>query len=659
MQLVEYVNSLFEQGLSGEEVIAKTQEWKKKNNYGASEQPSVLKEDLKPKEEVKIDDVAGKKDATVTSTSDASKAIEKITGQSKFGTGPSALPDPKQSFDLVGRTAEQVSGITPIFKGVDLNPGETKTANNYEYKYEISEDKQPVFYTKPEGQEDWINVTANKAKNPGAELGVAEELGFNVGDFDREKALSQRRDREDFNIGDYLNIDKNKDEVVIFDASNIKGLTKDGEMLTAEELFFKNKAKPARYADSFVDENFEEKELQKQNKKSIESKLKDYVVANELNLNNKYERFKDQEYSGEYKEDFNPDAAVITINNDYNANALSGVSNFNYNDFVGFYNNKGYSEDYFDNVMNPNQGYDVVEISIKQKLESETDPTAIKSLKDQLKSSKTNRQRYLNDRLNNYIDEKEDEYAKKLYSAYILKNPEKFKDIKSTDKAFAKAKKYFDDKYGEFGYGLFNYNEIEAYKKLAFPELTAANAEALAIQQQKINKIKSENTLGSDLYLAAKKAARGYISGAQEIATGIQDIFGIDNTYQRSVIEERDIKRQAEDVGYQFVMGKEANVDGVTYIKDEVGNIYDTTNKTILGSVSKEKFKKINEALDSSKETGSSFSTIGSLQEFAAVGGRMAYDIIGTSLTGGASRALGITKLTNEPPAPFSLPPTS
>ena len=52
MQLVEYVNSLFEQGLSGEEVIAKTQEWKKKNNYGVSEEPSVLKEDLKPKEDL-------------------------------------------------------------------------------------------------------------------------------------------------------------------------------------------------------------------------------------------------------------------------------------------------------------------------------------------------------------------------------------------------------------------------------------------------------------------------------------------------------------------------------------------------------------------------------------------------------------------------------
>ena len=183
MTLLEYVNSLFEQGLSGEEVIAKTQEWKKKN------QPK--------EEEVKINDVVDKKDAAVTSTPDASKAIEKITGQSKFGTGPSSLPDPKQSFDLVGRTAKQVSGVTPIFQGVDLNPGETKIANKYEYKYEIGEDKQPVFYTKKEGQQDWSNVTANKAKNPGAELGVAEELGFDVGDFDREKELKRKKIKKD------------------------------------------------------------------------------------------------------------------------------------------------------------------------------------------------------------------------------------------------------------------------------------------------------------------------------------------------------------------------------------------------------------------------------------------------------------------------------
>jgi hypothetical protein len=68
MQLVEYVNSLFEQGLSEEEVIAKTQEWKKKN------QPK--------EEEVKIEGVAETTDATVPpKTPDASENLESGSGQ--------------------------------------------------------------------------------------------------------------------------------------------------------------------------------------------------------------------------------------------------------------------------------------------------------------------------------------------------------------------------------------------------------------------------------------------------------------------------------------------------------------------------------------------------------------------------------------------------
>ena len=71
MQLVEYVNSLFEQGLSGEEVIAKTQEWKKKNQ---------------PKEkEVKIEGAAEQTDATAppTETPEASENLESGSGQSQ------------------------------------------------------------------------------------------------------------------------------------------------------------------------------------------------------------------------------------------------------------------------------------------------------------------------------------------------------------------------------------------------------------------------------------------------------------------------------------------------------------------------------------------------------------------------------------------------
>ena len=83
MQLVEYVNSLFEQGLSGEEVIAKTQEWKKKNNYGVSEQPSVLKEDLKPKEEAKTDVVVDQ-GAAATTTPGAPENLESGNGKLEY-----------------------------------------------------------------------------------------------------------------------------------------------------------------------------------------------------------------------------------------------------------------------------------------------------------------------------------------------------------------------------------------------------------------------------------------------------------------------------------------------------------------------------------------------------------------------------------------------
>ena len=82
MQLVEYVNSLFEQGLSGEEVIAKTQEWKKKNQ---------------PKEEVKIEGVAETTDATVPpKTPDASENLESGSGQSQLNP----------NLDLINRRAE-------------------------------------------------------------------------------------------------------------------------------------------------------------------------------------------------------------------------------------------------------------------------------------------------------------------------------------------------------------------------------------------------------------------------------------------------------------------------------------------------------------------------------------------------------------------------
>ena len=71
MTLLEYVTSLQDQGLSDEEVFAKAQEWKKKN------QPK--------EEEVKIEGVAETTDATVPpKTPDASENLESGSGQYQF-----------------------------------------------------------------------------------------------------------------------------------------------------------------------------------------------------------------------------------------------------------------------------------------------------------------------------------------------------------------------------------------------------------------------------------------------------------------------------------------------------------------------------------------------------------------------------------------------
>ena len=165
MQLVEYVNSLFEQGLSGEEVLSKTQEWKKKN---------------KPKEEeVKIEGVAEQKDAAVppTKTPEASENLESGDGQLEsqkpkfFGSGMT----PEQ-MDQARKSQIQYKTFTSIAK-----PSETyNRKDGYEYKYEITPENKVEYFAKTEGAKDWD-------KKSGKQL-LAVQSVFGHSDYSVEKA---------------------------------------------------------------------------------------------------------------------------------------------------------------------------------------------------------------------------------------------------------------------------------------------------------------------------------------------------------------------------------------------------------------------------------------------------------------------------------------
>ncbi len=161
MQLVEYVNSLFEQGLSGEEVLSKTQEWKKKNQ---------------PKEEVKTNVVVDQ-GAAATTTPGAPENLESGSGQLEsqkpkfFGSGMTP-----EEMDQARESQIQYKTFTFIAK-----PSETyNRKDGYEYKYEITPENKVEYFAKAEGAEDWD-------KKSGKQL-LAVQSVFGHNDYSSEKA---------------------------------------------------------------------------------------------------------------------------------------------------------------------------------------------------------------------------------------------------------------------------------------------------------------------------------------------------------------------------------------------------------------------------------------------------------------------------------------
>jgi len=595
MTLLEYVTSLQDTGLSQEEIFAKAQEFKGKTK------PAEVEVNETPVEEVKTEVVA-EEDATAATTPEASKAIEKITGQSKFGTGPSPLPDPNQSFDLVGRTVKQISGITPIFEGVDLNPGETKKANKYEFKYEIGENKQPVFYTKPEDQKDWINVTANKAKNPGAELGVAEELGFNVGNFDREKELQRKKIKKDFEIGDILSSAK-------LEAPK-PYIQEVGKFLTPEEIEAVEKSKKFRIAIGVE-------------QLDLDNKISDSIYENNLDVDNFYSQFKDKDYSGKYVQDLGPDIYKKTFE-DFNPDKINNFTSSE--EFLGFLQEKGYMQDYIDTVYGP--GLTLAE-------------------GDDIRNFQIAKQRKLDSYFKLYIQEANSKYTNQVLLSYIVKNKEKFKNVKSLSEAYGLSKKHFEKEYGQSTFEAVSYNDYNSYREEQFPEMVSAEKKLQAAKKAKSEELIKEGSSEGLLQDGFNKFYDGVMSRATEQAYELREALGFDMGYAKILDTEENIRKSAEDVRYGYIEGKKAEVDNVEYIKDSNGNIYNVTNKVAFIPSNAQEFEKVNKAIEDSDEKGSSFSAAGSTEQFLATSGTMLFDIAQIYGLGKFTKATKLGKITN------------
>ena len=620
MTLLEYVQTL-SSDISVGEKIALTKAWKNKNQSEIEEE--VIET---PIEEVKTNGAAGTGAAVVPTEEPVSpeKSIESKLEDSKLKfdfsdirkttlsnatsneSSPSLLADPDKTF------FQQV-GLSPTYKLPEKYSEVSKPKEIYspgdgwDYKFDFDNKTGSInYFTKKKNDEKFIPL-----KNETQKFYVADV--FNHLNEEQKVLIEEaRRKEKDFTIGNSLDI------------------TEEDKALTPKSLE-EDPSKPFK--------TIEESKKNKQNEEfkiaigvsdlDINRKIKNIVIKEAYNVENNYEEFKGLEYEGELEIN-EPGQGVRRVEEDYLLSDLKNLNTgFNVDNFLGFMNEKGYTKDYANNYFKDSYGslgtYDL----------SPEDYSRLE----------INRQRDLDNYLNLYVADQTDRYNNKLYLSYISKNKAKFKDVKSLDEAILKAKKYFKKEYGQSTFAPFDLKKFKGYRDNLFPELVTAEKQAIAAGDEKRAAIKAQGTAEGLLFDSTRKGFQGLIGQAEDQALELRSLLGYDIGVARNLNSERDLLRSATDVRYGYVEGVEAEVDGITYIKDEDGNIYDTTNQTTLGSVTEEEYADISKALNTSKKRGTSFSSAGTTEQFAATGGTMMFDIASVYGLGKFTKVSKIGKL--------------
>jgi len=641
MTLLEYITDLQSQGLSGEEIFAKAQEFK-----GRTKPEEVV-------EEVKIDPVVETDATTPGKTEPVSneKFMKSISGDGIFdslenttlsqrlnATPRTSKDNPlldsvESDFDIKdfqNRTFFQKVGVEPVFTLPDsyktkADVGQTyNPKGNYDYKYEINQKTGSIdYYYKATGsKEDWKTY---KNKESDANLAIASQFGH----FDYDKYKKQQKYIKDFSVN--LNID----DIDIESFQKNKTLKADQKVLldTIQREYNNSRMAGDPYItfDKFKSKYLKSKKITEPETKteSLNDKINNLIIEKNLDKNYIYQQFQNQGYTGQ--EDFRPEMGLIKLDDAFNFKNLGAtIGKEDLKEFVGFMNSKKFTNNYVDNFFNDSFG----------------DQGTYDISNEEYAELKIAGQRSLDNYLNQFLNEKNNRYNNKLYLNYIKNNPDKFKDIKSLSEAKTKAKAYFKKEYGQSTFPAFDYNKIKNYREVLFPELVKKEKLNLIESEEKRKKLIEEGSSEGLLKDSMVKLTQGYLSQAEDQALAIREMFGFDIDVGRNLKNEKDIKRFSQDIRYMYVEGKKAEVDGIVYIKEDDGSIYDTTNKISLGVKTEDELKKINLALDNSKETGSDFSGSGGVEMMAATFGTMAYDLSQVYGLGKFTKAAKLGKLT-------------
>jgi len=473
----------------------------------------------------------------------------------------------------------------------------------YQYKFELTPENKLAYYYKGPNDKDFVLQEDEYASIKIGQI-------FNHYDEDQLKIIKgldkQKALEKDLKVGDTLvgaKLDPPTTEI-----------EKAGEFLTIEEIEAKRKNQKARIA-------FGVEEL------DLDQKISDEIYDENLDVNDYYSQFKDKKYTGKHAGDLDETISGIRFNQDFNPREANNF--LNSEDFLGFLNEEGLMNDYVNNYYSDSFGnlgtYDI-------------SPEEYKTLE-------LARQRKLDSYFNYYIQDTNNKHNKQVLLSYIVNNKDKFKEAKTLSEAVNMAEKIFEEKYDQSYFPKIDYSEYKAFREKQFPQLVQAEKELQAARQRKSEELIEEGSSEGLLQDSFSKFYRGVMDRSSEQAYEIRDLLGYDTGVGRNLDAEENIKKSFNEVRYGYVEGKTAEIDGVDYIKDDEGNIYNTTSKVVFVPSSEEELKKVSSILDASKERASSFSGAGSTEQFFATAGTMLFDISQIYSVGKVTKVTKLGKL--------------
>mgnify|MGYP001055978687 CR=1 FL=1 len=262
---------------------------------------------------------------------------------------------------------------------------------------------------------------------------------------------------------------------------------------------------------------------------------------------------------------------------------------------------------------------------------------------DDKKTIQVTKERTLARKLSQYMAERDDRLNDKALIDNIMQNPNDFDQSMSLDDVREEAYKNSD-----IGYTGYDQEAVKVYLQENFPALMEKNAK---VQQEKINAYKkrkefNENTGVGTQGLAnvgefIKGLGTGFYKKLDETAIWIDDTIGIfggnERAKQQRLLNIEDEIADTDSLEYFYASGKGATIGGDTYIKDERGNIYNTTEGVNVSQVlDPQELKSISQTIDAEGKPMDDFSFRGGAIMGGEVTGGIVFDVIGTKGLGTA-----------------------